>query len=124
MAGASASAEFTSMKISTLSGEPTILSLEQLEMTIEDGNLLITNADGSYSLPVDNLQSMSFSNEEPSAAIALTTIAPDAAVVVYGIDGRAVGTFLSPDDARTALSAGLYILKSTDGSTSKIAVKQ
>lgn len=99
------------------------MSVEALELTVAEGNLLITNADGEYSLPVSDLASMAFSNDEPSAAVELAKVERAEAVMVYAIDGRSCGVFSSATDAKTILPAGIYVAKSTDGSTSKIAVK-
>lgn len=99
------------------------MSLDNIEISFSEGNLVINNSDGEKTFVVADLQSMSFSNDEPSAAINQIAAEENSAVTIYGIDGRICGTFSSAADVRAILPAGIYVAKSVNGSTSKIAVR-
>lgn len=118
------SAEFISLKFTSLSGESTVLSVDGLSLSVADGNLVVNNADGDYTLPLADLATMEFSNEQPSAGVgAVAASQSEGKTVVYSVDGRLCGAFSGDRNLASVLPAGIYIARQQDGTTSKIVVR-
>lgn len=117
--------EYKSMCFTTSDGNSHFISLEGLEISVDNSNLLAKAGEESLTLPVSNLVSMEFS-ETLAAVDAVEANGESSPVIVYGIDGTVKGSYGSALDATESLPAGLYIIKAanTQGSTSKLSVRK
>ena len=102
-------------------GTQTTVSVEQLVLTISGENLLITNNDGSQTLPLSELSRMFFATSG-TTAISDTPISANEEVEVYTVSGVHMGHFDNIAAARQSLPHGIYILK-TQQSTQKITIQ-
>lgn len=85
------------------------VAADNLTMTYSGGNLLLTSASVSETLPVANIASMSFSNQQAGLDEINTPLSEYASY--YTLDGVEVGGFTSVDDARHNLRPGVYIAR-------------
>ena len=97
------------------------VAVEGLEITVADGQLVVTNGDGTQTFELENLVKMFFSTDETAVVMELPS-QQDKAVEVFSVQGVSMGRFDTLDDARAKLVSGIYVVK-TGGSTFKIAVK-
>ena len=105
----------------TNGGTVQTVSAQSLTITIADGQLVATNADGSQTFPLAELSKMYFSatataiGETPAA----TTTEP---VEVFTLSGLSMGTYENLQQAQATLQKGIYVVRS-GRETLKIAVK-
>lgn len=106
-------------------GTQTALSVEQLELTISDGQLVVTNASGTQSFTLAQLKKMAFS-DEVNVVDAInqvkTQVEDSGSADIYTVSGIHLGTFAHIGEAQTTLPKGIYIVKQKD-QTHKISVK-
>lgn len=118
------------LTLQQLNGDETSLSLDGLKITFENGNLIATNGSKSATIALADMQKFYFAENETgikgvekaadavSAAIVggcLHVTAPEgAAVSIYSLDGRRVGT--------DNLPAGVYVVN-VAGRTLKVLAK-
>lgn len=111
--------DYPYLNFKTVSGTEKSISVEDLNITISDGKLLVTNAGGSETFELTQLESMQFSEYMSSAEVA---IADDAEVEVYSLLGVSYGKFSNIESVKSSLEPGIYLVKS-GVKTIKIAVK-
>lgn len=111
--------DFPYLNFKTVSGAEKSMSVENLNITISEGKLLVTNASGSETFDLTQLESMQFSEYMSSAEV---TIAGDAEVEVYSLLGVSCGKFANIEAVKSSLEPGIYLVKS-GVKTIKIAVK-
>lgn len=103
-------------------GSVQCLSVEQLTVTVGDGTLLVSNADGTVTLTLKDLSKMYFSASEVTGISDITTAEGNGTVEVTTLSGIRVGRFSSLSAAKEALERGVYIVRQ-NGQTQKIAVR-
>lgn len=102
-------------------GSLTSLSVESLTITISNGELVVTNGDGTQTFPLASLNKMFFAETAETTGIS-EAIETDETVCVYSLNGISLGTYPSMRAARSALRPGFYIMK-TSSKTIKLSVK-
>lgn len=139
LAAAAASAQSPTFRFVTAQGETTVVASENLVITFEDGTLVASNGSQTITLPVTNLVSMNFSDEEVSGGEtpdpdpvdpdpdepeqdSIQEIMASGECALYSVDGKEQGKFASLEAARKALKPGIYVIKS-NGACHKIVVK-
>lgn len=103
-------------------GTTTVLAVESLSITISDGQLVATNADGTQSFALTDLSKMYFTQQADMTGISNAGTQEDEVVEVFTTRGVKIGKYLNINEAKTSLKPGLYILKSKQKSF-KIVVK-
>lgn len=97
-------------------GTKTAVAVNQLEITFSNGQLVAKNADGTQTAMLTDLATMEFSGTTTGIEQApVESAAPVEAV--YDLSGRRAYK------SQGQLRQGTYIVRRTDGSTSKIVVK-
>lgn len=101
-------------------GTETPVSVEGLSMSVSNGSLIATNADGSQTFELSKLSKMFFS----SSTTGISQISGDTTqqVEVYTTAGISLGKFSDASQTYSSLRPGLYIIK-TDKGTFKMAKK-
>lgn len=103
-----------------LDGAQTSVAVDNLKITVVDGNLQVTNGAESATLPVASLSKMFFSSTSGVDAALLPDGNTD--VKAYALSGVCVGTYRNAATAAAALPKGVYILKSGN-ETKKITIR-
>lgn len=105
-------------------GKHTSVATSGLTLTIDNGNLVLVNEEGTTSLSLASLATMEFSEEKISDTTTAIGSLPaiSTAVEVYNLQGVSQGTFDSISQARSTLPKGIYIVKQ-NGQTRKITLK-
>lgn len=103
-------------------GTTTVIAVESLSITISDGQLVATNADGTQSFALADLSKMYFTQQADLTGISNASTQEDEVVEVFTTGGIKLGKYLNIKEAKTSLKPGLYILKSKQKSF-KIVVK-
>lgn len=103
-------------------GTTTVIAVESLSITISDGQLVATNADGTQSFALADLSKMYFTQQADLTGISNAGKQEDEVVEVFTTGGIKLGKYLNINEAKTSLKPGIYILKSKQKSF-KIVVK-
>ena len=103
-------------------GTATFLAVESLSITINDGKLVATNADGSQTFSLSDLSKMFFSKTTDITGINDIDNSGNQEVEVFTTGGVKLGKFESVTSAKASLKPGLYVIKNSQ-KTYKIAVK-
>ena len=98
-------------------GNTTAVSVTSLVITVSDGKLVITNADGSQTLTLSSLNSMSFSQESDLTGIVYTRLKS-----AEETDGEQWYTLGGVRLSGKPSTKGVYVLKSRNRTT-KITIK-
>lgn len=114
-----ASYEYPYLTFVTNSGETTV-SVASLKMTIQGNTLTVTNAEGTSTLNLTELNKMYFSSS--TTGIGNVSSKGDEATEVFALDGTLMGKYVSKAAAMKVLKKGEYVLKSK-AQTIKVAVK-
>lgn len=116
-------AEYTSLVFHTQDGDTQSVGLSGLNITFKNGEMMATDSNmASVSIPVTSLKSMEFSNDQ-SGITAIEAVDIDGQVAVYSVDGVQRGVYESVEAACVSLPAGIYIVKSENGLTSKMMIR-
>lgn len=103
------------------STDPEVIATENLVITIDDENLMISNSkDRPLTLPLSTVSAMEFSAGSYSSVGLVSET--DGKVSLYSADGLPVGDFSSLDEAVGSLPAGIYVIRKTNGDTVKIMI--
>ena len=113
--------EYPYLVFQNAEGATTAMAVEQLTITISDGKLIVTNADGSQTFQLTDLSKMYFTQTADLTGIS-STESDNEAVEVFTTGGLSLGKFQDINTAKTSLQPGLYIMKSKS-KTTKIAVR-
>jgi len=113
--------EYPYLVFQNAEGATTAMAIEQLTITISDGQLIVTNASGTQTFQLTDLSKMFFTQTADLTGIS-NTEAENEAVEVFTTGGLSLGKFQDINTAKTSLKPGLYIMKSKS-KTTKIAVK-
>ncbi len=114
--------DYPYLTFQTSSGTETSVSVESLKMTISDGALVVTNADGETQFTLSDLSKMYFSESPTSVAVTAADDVQAEEVEVLSMAGISLGKYANATEARKAMKSGVYVLKSKS-QTIKIAVK-
>lgn len=112
--------DYPYLAFETTGGEVTTVAVESLSLAIADGSLVATNAEGTHTFALSELSSMRFCVSPTS--VAATDIDFNSEVQVVSVSGIEFGRFANIDEARKALPAGVYLMKSNK-QTLKIAIR-
>ena len=105
----------------TTDGTVTAVAVEALNITSSNGNLVVTNNDGTKTFPLSTLSKMYFSTDGTTDIDSAQT-SDTTEVEVVAASGVSLGKFASLDEARKALKQGVYVVKLKE-KTFKISVK-
>lgn len=109
------------------------VAVEALVLTVQNGQIVATNSDGSQTFTLTDLSKMYFSTTG-SGTTAIQAVSPQGEtagefsasaqqpVEVYTMTGTKLGQFENLNTARTSLVKGIYVVKSAS-QTFKIAVQ-
>lgn len=103
-------------------GTATFFAVESLSITIYDGKLVATNADGSQTFSLSDLSKMFFSKTTEITGINDINTNGSQEVEVFTTGGVKLGKFESITSAKTSLKPGIYVIKNSQ-KTYRIAVK-
>lgn len=122
MLAMSASAEtYPYLSFQTVDGSVVSLKSSNLNLTIEDGKLVVQNDEGSNKFVLTDLARMFFSQSTETAITNLNTDV-NSTLQVYTTSGVFLGGFDSEHSLRRSVPSGIYVVK-TNGRTLKMAVK-
>ena len=97
--------------------DTTALSVADMTLRVQDNSLSVTNADGTVSFTLTDLQFMQFMTEDGQMAMRLDNVLDaNAPIDVYTILGVKVGHFSSLPEAASVLGKGSYVI--TNGKNS------
>lgn len=100
---------------------PRSVSVDALEMTVQDGQLVATSGEDSECFDLAALSKMYFSSQEVTG-INDATRQTTGQVEVISLSGCRVGLYPSLDAARQSLPKGVYVVRQ-DGKNLKMAVR-
>lgn len=121
---ASATAQYESMELTTLEGKTDYISLSDLSITFDEGNLIARAGSGAtVTIPLVEMDYMQFSSEEAGITTIVSEISRSNPTEIFEISGVSRGTFSSLLEAKEALPAGVYLLRTANGQTSKLYLK-
>ena len=118
---AAQAADYAYLVFLNTDGTTTALSVTDLTVTVTETQLQVTNADGTVSFLLTDLEAMQFSTDGELTALP-DVLNADAAVEVYTLTGLAVGTYDNLLQAVNALDKGVYVI--TDGKNAQKIVVQ
>lgn len=122
MLAMSASAEtYPYLSFQTVDGSVVSLKSSNLNLTIEDGKLVVQNDEGSNKFVLTDLTRMFFSQSTETAITNLNTDV-NSTLQVYTTSGVFLGEFDNERSLRRSVPSGIYVVK-TNGRTLKMAVK-
>lgn len=122
MLAMSASAEtYPYLSFQTVDGSVVSLKSSNLNLTIEDGKLVVQNDEGSNKFVLTDLARMFFSQSTETAITNLNTDV-NSTLQVYTTSGVFLGGFDSEHSLRRSVPSGIYVVK-TNGKTLKMAVE-
>ena len=85
------------------------VAADNLTMNYSDGDLVLTSASVSETLPVADIASMTFTNQQDGVDEINSVLSEKASYYTSG--GVRAGEFKSVDDARRSLPSGIYIVR-------------
>lgn len=92
-------------------GTQTSMSVSNLKIKVADGNLVVTNASTSATLPLASLSKMFFAL---STGINIAADSAGLPVTIYTMEGIKLGTYSNTEAAKAALAKGMYVVKTAD----------
>lgn len=114
-------AEYNKLVFTTHNGEKLAIGVKGLEISYLDGEMIAIAGNELIIIPLTALESMEFSD---SNAVDSVASVDNSEVTAYSVNGISLGTFKSRSDALKGLPAGIYILKSKNGVTSKVSISK
>lgn len=114
-------AEYNRLVFRTVDGEEQSVSLTDLNITYTKSEMIATSGNESVKIPLNSLKSMEFSDSSSVGSVMGNDVNE---VNVYSVNGICLGNYDSKADALNALPAGVYILKSKNGVTSKVSISK
>ena len=116
---ASAAYEYPYLNFLTAAGVIETMPVDNLTMSIADGQLIATNGTTTKTFALTDMVKMYFTDSSGLNSLIANT---DEAVEVCTVDGVSLGRFASVKDALLSLDRGTYVIKG-QSSTFKIAVQ-
>ena len=114
--------EYPYLSFQTSEGTVQSVSVNELIITFSNGQLMLTNTDGSQTISLSDISNMFFSKETNTTGVTRIEDVSNQAVEVFTINGQALGRFESMQKAKAELKPGLYLMKS-NGKTQKIVIR-
>ena len=114
--------DYPYLSFQTSEGTVQSVSVNELIITFSNGQLVITNADGSQTISLTDLSYMFFSKETNTTGVTRIEDVSNQAVEVFTLNGLAIGRFESLQRAKAELKPGLYLVKS-NGKTQKVVIR-
>ena len=103
--------------------DTTALSVTDMTLRVQDNSLSVTNAEGTVSFTLTDLQFMQFMTEDGQMAMRLDNVLDaNAPIDIYTILGVKVGHYSSLPEAAAVLGKGSYVI--TNGKTSQTIILQ
>ncbi len=103
-------------------GTELAVNTEQLELSIEDGELIANSPQQGIRVKVSQLSKMYFSNKGLSTGIDANSTFSNEKVTIFNLSGIKICSHTSVTDALNRLSPGVYLIQ-TQGNIQKIVVK-
>ena len=97
-------------------------SVDHLNITFSNGQLVVVNNETNQALSLSDLNKMYFTNSAVTNIEEAQPVEGEADVEIFTTAGVSMGRFSSLNQAKQALSMGVYIVKQSDR-TYKIAIK-
>lgn len=103
--------------------DTTALSVADMTLRVQDNSLSVTNAEGTVSFTLTDLQFMQFMTEDGQMAMRLDNVLDaNAPIDIYTILGIKVGRYSSLPEAAAVLGKGSYVI--SNGKTSQTIILQ
>lgn len=114
----------TPLKLTFQTTDNNISSIEakSLTMSVNDNKLFVSNGNESLEFDLAKLAKMYFTGDRTSLKLVSIDI-NGSEVTAYTLDGRDVGKFASVAAAVSSLPVGVYVLRTADNTTLKVAVR-
>lgn len=113
--------DFPFLAFRTNDGNLRVMAIDNINLTIADGNLVVENSSEKETFDLNNLAEMFFAADVSN--VSLVGAISDNTVEVFSMSGVSLGKFESKAGAATVLSDGIYIARYSNGLTEKIVVK-
>lgn len=104
-------ADYPYLVFTNTGGTTTVLSVENLTLSVSGSTLQVTNADGTNSFTLTDLANMQFSKDGSTVSAIENVLQADKAVEVFTVSGVRLGTYSSLAEGIKSLNAGAYIIK-------------
>jgi hypothetical protein len=122
-AGMMQAGEYAYLVFVNQQNDTTALSVADMTLRVQDNSLSVTNADGTVSFTLTDLQFMQFMTEDGQMAMRLDNVLDaNAPIDVYTILGVKVGRYNSLLEAAGMLGKGSYVI--TNGKKSQTILLQ
>lgn len=114
----------TPLKLAFLSdnGSESSIEARSLSLSVSGDNLMVSNGKESLQLKLQSLVKMYFTGDVSGVELISVNLS-EGEVSAYALDGRLAGKFDSTSKALSELSPGIYIIKTSDNKSVKIAVQ-
>lgn len=110
------------MAFETDDGAVSEMDARALSLSVVNDKLMVSNANESREFELHKLVKMYFTAGSTGLEVVGMGMS-DSGVTVFSTDGKAVGQYASLAEAMSALPVGLYIVKTADSKSFKIAVQ-
>lgn len=114
--------DFTYLTFRSIDGTEISFSVSQLKITFSNGQLVAENSETNQTISLSDLNKMYFTNSAVTNIEEAQPVEGEADVEIFTTAGVSMGRFSSLNQAKQALSMGVYIVKQSDR-TYKIAIK-
>lgn len=112
--------DYSWVVIHQTNGADTYMKANGAYFSVNNGQLTVTHADGTFSSSISDLSYMAFTGDP--AGVDYIFSADSGEVEIYSDQGLYIGRYNSADDAREAIStSGMYVFKTRKG-TAKILI--
>lgn len=122
IASLAAHADYSSLSFKTSDGTVHTISLNGLNIRFDTENMIVSNADTTLILPLNNLSTMEFA--DGSSVVVEQFVTDNQPFAVFTPAGLSKGTFQNLEQAAGALDAGIYIVKFSGGDSTKIVISK
>ena len=114
--------DYPYLSFQTSEGTVQSVSVNELIITFSNGQLVLTNTDGSQTFSLSDLSYMFFSKEQNTTGVTRFEDVSNQTVEVFTLNGLVIGRFESLQKAKAELKPGLYLIKS-NGKTQKVVIR-
>lgn len=114
--------DYPYLSFQTSEGTVQSVSVNELIITFSNGQLVLTNTDGSQTFSLSDLSYMFFSKEQNTTGVTRIEDVSNQTVEVFTLNGLVIGRFESLQKAKAELKPGLYLIKS-NGKTQKVVIR-
>lgn len=119
--GFASQAAYNSIKFTTNQGVEHFIALPDLEIEFNAEKLIAINSANTLELPLADVKSMEFSDS--TNTLLEETWNDNESVSVWTLSGTKYCDANSMNEALTKMEKGIYVVKYSDGSTLKVAIK-